>query len=155
MGKRGVKVVRIAEVVEINPGSTIQAADALLVLRPRWGEPGRLVDFVDDELRPMGYRLAGIFIDGRTSASSVIGFREARSTAWGHHLYVDDLSTIPDQRGHGHADALMRWVILEAERLGCEAIHLDSGVGADRAAAHRLYMRHRLSISAHHFSRQL
>ncbi len=57
--------------------------------------------------------------------------------------------------GHAVADmpTLMRWVVVEAQRLNCEAIHLDSGVGADRAAAHRLYMRNRFDITAHHFSR--
>ena len=46
----------------------------------------------------------------------------------------------------------MRWVKDEAHRLGCEAVHLDSGVNLDRAPAHRLYMRHRMAITAHHFS---
>jgi hypothetical protein len=46
----------------------------------------------------------------------------------------------------------MKWVIAEARRRNCEAVHLDSGVGSDRASAHRLYMRHHLQISAHHFS---
>ena len=75
--------------------------------------------------------------------------------AWGHYLYVDDLSTVPAARGRGHADLLMAWVVDQARRLGCEAVHLDSGVGADRAAAHRLYMRHHLRISSHHFQLEL
>jgi hypothetical protein len=49
----------------------------------------------------------------------------------------------------------MRWVADEARRLGCEAVHLDSGVGADRAAAHRLYMRHGMGITSHHLTRAL
>jgi hypothetical protein len=47
----------------------------------------------------------------------------------------------------------MDWLDQEAARLGCEGLHLDSGVAADRAPAHRLYMRHKLRISAHHFER--
>ena len=46
-------------------------------------------------------------------------------------------------------------VAAEARRSGCEGLHLDSGVGADRAPAHRLYVRHELRISAHHFERDL
>ena len=46
-------------------------------------------------------------------------------------------------------------VVDEGRRLGCEAVHLDSGVGSDRAAAHRLYMRHHLRISSHHFQLEL
>ncbi|MGA8329664.1 MAG: GNAT family N-acetyltransferase [Mycobacterium sp.] len=72
--------------------------------------------------------------------------------AWGHYLYVDDVSTLPNARGRGYADLLTRWVIEEALRLNCEAIHLDSGVGEERAAAHLLCMRNHLQITAHHFS---
>lgn len=127
----------------------------MLTLRPRWRSAEALVEVIDGRLRPNGYRLAGVFDDDPETAVSVIGFREAWSTAWGHHLYVDDLSTIADARGRGHADRLIRWVLTEAQRLNCEAIHLDSGVGADRAAAHRLYMRNLFEITAHHFSRPI
>ncbi|WP_396928552.1 GNAT family N-acetyltransferase [Mycolicibacterium sp.] len=145
----------MAEVVEIPRAQTRHAAIAMLALRPRWQSAEALVEFIDTNLRPAGYRLAGVFDNDPEAAVSVIGFREAWSTAWGHHLYVDDMSTIPDARGRGHADALMRWVVVEAQRLNCEAIHLDSGVGADRAAAHRLYMRNHFDITAHHFTRLL
>jgi GNAT superfamily N-acetyltransferase len=67
-------------------------------------------------------------------------------------MYIDDVSTLKTARGKGFADKLMRWVIAEAKRRQCEGVHLDSGVGSDRAAAHRLYMRNHLGISAHHFS---
>lgn len=141
---------------EIPTGQTEQAAAALLALRPRWGSPAAVTAFVDTRLRPAGYQLAGAFeTSGDGAAVAVIGFRQAWSTAWGHHLYVDDLSTLSAARDRGHAGALLQWVIDEAERLGCEALHLDSGVGEGRAAAHRLYLNHRLRISAHHFARQL
>ncbi|BBX16299.1 GNAT family N-acetyltransferase [Mycolicibacterium duvalii] len=145
----------MVEVREIAPGRTLDGADALLALRPRWQTPAALVAFVDSQLRPSGYRMVGAFEDDATSASSVLGFRETRCTAWGHYVYVDDLSTVPAARGRGHADALLRWVVSEARRLGGEAVHLDSGVGAHRAAAHRLYMRHHFEITSHHFSVEL
>ncbi len=89
------------------------------------------------------------------SAVAVAGFRAVTALAWGRSLYVDDLSTLPTERGAGHADRLMTWLREEGQRLGCAQLHLDSGVGAERAAAHRLYMRHHLRISAHHFHRDL
>ncbi|MEV6275031.1 GNAT family N-acetyltransferase [Nocardia sp. NPDC051832] len=142
----------MTEIRELPAGRTGLAAAAMLELRPRWETPEALVALIDDRLRPAGYRIAGIF-DGETeSAVSVIGFREAWNTAWGHFLYVDDLSTLPTARGRGHADLLLSWVREEARRLGCEAVHLDSGVALDRAPAHRLYMRHHLAITSHHFS---
>ncbi|WP_102144172.1 GNAT family N-acetyltransferase [Mycobacterium hubeiense] len=143
----------MTQVREIPAGETWRAAEALRELRPRWGDT--LADVVDNDLRPAGYRLVGAFEDGAGSAVSACGFREAVMLAWGHHIYVDDLSTVPAARGRGHADLLMTWVVEEARRLGCEAVHLDSGVGSDRAAAHRLYMRHRFRISSHHFQLDL
>jgi GNAT superfamily N-acetyltransferase len=67
-------------------------------------------------------------------------------------MYIDDVSTLEIARGNGFADELMRWVIADAKRRQCGGVHLDSGVGSQRAAAHRLYMRNRLRISALHFS---
>jgi hypothetical protein len=130
----------------------MRAAPAMLTLRSRWKTDEALVEFIDTRLRPNGYRLAGVFEDGSVAAVSVTGFRESWSTAWGHYLYVDDVSTAVDACGRGYADSLMRWVIAVAQRLNCEAVHLDSGMGVDRAAAHRLYMRNHLQIVAHHFS---
>lgn len=145
--------VVVVDIREICEGQTARAADAMLVLRPRWQTSEALVEFIDKRLRPDGYRLVGVFEDNSDTALSVIGFRGAWSTAWGHYLYVDDISTVPNARGRGYADMLIQWVIEEAERVNYEAIHLDSGVGEDRAAAHRLYMRNRLLINAHHFAR--
>jgi GNAT superfamily N-acetyltransferase len=145
----------VTAVREILAGETWRAAEAMRELRPRWADRDTLVDVIDNRLRPVGYRLVGAFEDGAESAASVCGFRETTALAWGHYLYVDDVSTIPAARGRGHADLLMAWVIEEGRRRGLEAVHLDSGVGADRAAAHRLYMRHHLRISSHHFQLEL
>lgn len=146
-------VYPVVYVQEICEGHTAQAAVPMLVLRPRWKTSEALVEFIDKRLRRDGYRLVGVFENDANAALSVIGFRESWSTAWGHYLYVDDVSTVANARGRGYADMLMQWVIEEAERLHCEAVHLDSGVGEDRVAAHRLYMRNHLHINAHHFAR--
>ncbi|WP_345432665.1 GNAT family N-acetyltransferase [Actinoallomurus vinaceus] len=143
----------MTEVREIPEGQTKLAAPAMLALRPRWETVDAVVDLIDTRLRPVGYRLVGAFDDDdHDFAASVIGFRVAWTSAWGQYLYVDDLSTLPEARGRGHADRLLSWVEVEARRLGCEALHLDSGVSPDRAPAHRLYMRHNLAITAHHFT---
>lgn len=142
-------MVQVREIVE---GQTAQGAEAMFALRPRWKTAEAVVEFIDTRLRPIGYRLAGAFEEPPEAAVSVIGFRELWSTAWGHYIYVDDVSTVEVARGGGYADRLMRWVIAEARRRNCEGVHLDSGVGVDRAPAHRLYMRNHMRISAHHFS---
>lgn len=142
----------MVELREVHAGDTDQIAEAMLLLRPRWKSAEALVEFVETTLRPRGFRLVGVFEDSSENAMSVAGFRELWSTAWGRYLYIDDVSTLAHARGNGHADLLMQWMMAEARKLECEAVHLDSGVGLDRASAHRLYMRHHMRISAHHFS---
>jgi GNAT superfamily N-acetyltransferase len=143
------------EIRELAAGQTDRAFAAMRALRPAWSEEGAFVEHVDDVLRPAGYRLVGSFAAARSHASAVAGFRTGNSLAWGHYLYVDDLSTVPDARGEGHASGLMDWLLVEARRLRCAQLHLDSGTGPQRFAAHRLYHSHGLSISSHHFARAL
>jgi GNAT superfamily N-acetyltransferase len=145
----------VIEVREIPEDETARAALAMLELRPRWHTAAAVVDFIDNSLRSAGYRLVGVFDGDQPDASAAAGFREVHALAWGHYLYVDDVSTLAAARGRGCGERLMGWLAEEAARLGCEGLHLDSGVAADRAPAHRLYMRHKLRISAHHFEREI
>lgn len=138
---------------ELPAGETALAARALLELRPRYGDAERLAARVDEVQRAGGYRLVGSFEEGAGEASAAAGFRVVEMLAWGRGLYVDDLVTLPEARGRGHADALFAWLDEEAVRLGCDSLHLDSGVGPDRADAHRFYFRHGLRIASFHFAR--
>ena len=54
-----------------------------------------------------------------------------------------------------HARLLIEWLAEEAQRLGCDQLHLDSGLGADRIDAHRLYLNTGLAISSFHFAKRL
>jgi GNAT superfamily N-acetyltransferase len=138
---------------ELGPAETHLAFDAMIALRPNVGSLDEFVRRVDSVQRPAGYRLIGFFVEGREQAVAAAGFRVLDYLSWGHVVYCDDLSTVPDRRGHGYAGALMDWMVEEAQRQGCEAFHLDSGVGADRQDAHRLYFNKRMRISAYHFQR--
>ncbi len=100
-----------------------------------------------------GYRLAGAFLAGETDAAAVVGFRPMTLLYAGRILYVDDLSTKAAYRGQGLGTALLAWVEAEARRLGCDELHLDSGV--QRFPAHRLYLKFGFDISAHHFGKAL
>lgn len=75
--------------------------------------------------------------------------------AWGQFVYVDDLVTRVELRRRGHAAAVIEWVEEEGRRQRCAQLHLDSGVGPERADAHRFYFRHGLVITAYHFARGL
>ncbi len=137
-------------------GETALAHPAMRALRPAYENEAEFVAYVDDRLRPAGYRLVGAFgTQGGEPAAAVAGFRQGHGLAWGSYLYVDDLSTAPQARRQGYGGALLDWLVEEARRCGCEQLHLDSGVGAERFDAHRLYLNHGLSISAHHFARTL
>ena len=142
------------EIRELDAGETHHAARALLELRPHCSTPDALVARADAQ-RAAGYRVVGSFEPGEDDAAAVAGFRLAENLAWGRHLYVDDLVTRADRRGRGHGGALMRWLADEARRLGCDQLHLDSGVGADRQDAHRLYFNSGMRINSYHFARPL
>jgi GNAT superfamily N-acetyltransferase len=139
----------IREVVPPDTGSVFRAMQAL---RTDLADEKSFVRAVDDVQRPQGYRLVGAF-EGEAEAAAVAGFRTGHSLAWGHYLYVDDLSTLPGARRRGHGRALLDWLLEEGRRLGCDQLHLDSGVGPDRADAHRLYLNSGMVIAAHHFAR--
>ena len=142
------------EIHEIGPGEAAVAAAALLELRPHLGSLEAVAERAE-ALRAAGYRIVVAVDPGEADAAAAAGFRIHENLAWGRHLYVDDLSTRSVARGRGHGAALMEWLIDCARREGCGELHLDSGVGPERASAHRLYFGSRLRIASYHFTRVL
>ena len=80
-------------------------------------------------------------------------WRVVENTAYGVHLYVDDLVTDEQQRSRGVGHALMQWLERRARDLGCAALFLDSGT--QRTHAHRFYFREGLSIVCFNFKKAL
>lgn len=140
---------------ELPAGETELAARGLLELRPHAAPAAALASLIDEVQRPQGYRLVGSFEDGERDAAAVAGFRVLDMIAFGRFMYVDDLVTAPDRRSRGHADRVFEWLLEEAARQRCEQFHLDSGVGPERADAHRFYFRHGMRITSYHFAREL
>ena len=145
----------MSEVREIGAGETALAWPAMSELRPHLRSAEEFVRQVDELQRPEGYRLMGAFAPGAAEPGAVAGFRVAHSLSWGAHLYVDDLSTRAAARRQGLARALLDWLLAEAERLGLDQIHLDSGYGPERADAHRLYLNVGMALASHHFARRV
>jgi GNAT superfamily N-acetyltransferase len=143
------------QIRELPEGETHLAHQAMRALRTVYEDEVEFVEHVDRVLRPGGFRLLAAFAPGREQAVAAAGFRTGDSLAWGHYLYVDDLSTVADARRRGHAQALLDWLLEEGRRLGCGQLHLDSGTGAERFDAHRLYHGRGLAIHSHHFARGL
>lgn len=140
---------------ELPAEETALAFEAMRPLRPHVASSEDFVERVNGEQRPEGYRLVAALPSGGGPAAAVAGFRTAHNLAWGFHIYVDDLSTLPEERGQGLAGGLMTWLLEQAARLGCDSFHLDSGFGPERTDAHRLYFNQGLAVTSLHFARAL
>jgi GNAT superfamily N-acetyltransferase len=103
------------------------------------------------ELQQDGFLLA--VLRDRGSVVAAAGFRIGNKLAWGRHVYVDDLVTVPEARSNGYGKVLLSWLIDYARSHECGQLHLDSG--AQRLDAHRFYRREGLEAASVHFRRTL
>ncbi len=90
---------------------------------------------------------------GVSRAAAAVGFRYLRFLLHGEHIYIDDLSTLPDHRKKGYAGALLEYVFGLAADRGLKVVALDSGPA--RHAAHRLYLNRGFALASYHFVRSL
>ena len=118
-------------------------------LRPNIGEEQFLSQVRRQERA--GYRIA--YVQEQDRVVAVAGFRAGESLSWGNFLYVDDLVTRSEYRSKGYGAKLLSWLKEQAAILGCEQIHLDSGV--QRKDAHRFYEREGMSLIGFHFFEHL
>ena len=125
--------------------SILSAFDAMKHLR-EFGDAQAFLQQVRQQQRD-GYLLAAGAVDGRVVAAA--GFRLGEKLAWGRHLYVDDLVTIPSERSRGFGRSLLNWLKTYGRDAGCSQLHLDSGV--QRKDAHRFYEREGLFAASLHF----
>ena len=95
-----------------------------------------------------GYRIVYLESDGVVSA--VGGYRLQHNLAWGRFIYLDDLAALTAKHGNGLGEAILKFVQDEARRLGCEAVHLDTGY--HRRRAHRTYLRNGFELNSHHLT---
>ena len=136
---------------DITANETTSAFAALSVLRPMLNDINRFVEQVNNVQRTQGYRLLGVFEEGKSNAVAVCGFREETNLVSGRHLHIDDLVTVPNCRGRGYAAMLLNAVREIAIKDGITCIETDSNVGNDRTHAHRLYFQNGFAIQAYHF----
>jgi ribosomal protein S18 acetylase RimI-like enzyme len=129
----------------------------------RWSEalpvlqelrPHLTFDLLQDVLaagEPQGLRFTALYEDSRCCA--VAGWRVIANTSAIRKLYIDDLCTTADARSLGLGTRLLAELCRRGVEAGCRSVDLDSGV--QRYAAHRFYLRERMNITAHHFTRPL
>ncbi|WP_371185869.1 GNAT family N-acetyltransferase [Thalassotalea maritima] len=121
-------------------------AKVLQQLRPQY-RCDELVAQIQKQ-QTMGYQIA--YVNSGEDILGVAGFVVAQKLAWGKHIYVDDLVTNEAHRSQGVGTLLIDWLKAHGKELGCQQLHLDSGV--QKFAAHRFYLSNRFNIASHHFS---
>lgn len=125
----------------------LKCGEAIICLRPHLKD-GDLVKMIT-EMFDNGFKLA--FIEENEKAVAIIGYRHLQFLFNGKHIYIDDLSTLPEARGKGYGSQLLQFVFDEAKAHGYATITLDSGF--QRIDAHRLYLNQGFTISSLHFSK--
>jgi len=144
------------ELVDLEPGDPRLSADVLPVLRElRPHLTAELFDTVYREGYPQGLRFTAAYVttEGSSRCVGVAGWRIVATTWVIRKLYVDDLVTTSTARSSGIGKALLDSMEERAKAAGCTALDLDSNV--QRHHAHRFYLRERMAITAHHFTKQL
>lgn len=126
-----------------------KCVDVLQVLRPHL-DSNTLVQMITEMLNE-GYKLA--FIEEGNKAAAAIGYRHLQFLYNGKHIYIDDLVTLPEHRGKGYGNVLLDYVEAEAKQHGYKKVALDSG--HQRTDAHRLYLKRKYAITAHHFEKNI
>jgi len=123
--------------------------EAMYALRPHLEAGGFLTRI--KSMQAEGYCLA--FVEENNRAVAAIGFRYLQFLFNGKHIYIDDLSTLPEARGKGYGAALVDHVVELATQKGYNQVTLDSGY--QRHDAHRLYLNKGFKLGSHHFVKTL
>ena len=123
-----------------------KVAEVLLQLRPQYDLQGLKVQI--EKQQEAGYQIA--YVKQSEEILCVAGFVVGEKLAWGKYIYIDDLVTNEASRSTGAGSFIINWFKHYAKEIGCQQLHLDSGV--QRFSAHRFYLRERFNIGSHHFS---
>lgn len=134
--------IRIAE----SDADFERISDVLLELRSAFNKEA-LISQMRQQSKD-GYQVA--YLESEGEILCVAGFVLGTKLAWGKHIYVDDLVTAERHRSKGAGARMISWLKAHARHLGCNQLHLDSGV--QRFSAHRFYLREGFNIDSHHFS---
>ena len=103
------------------------------------------------EMMDEGYQM--IYIEDDGVAVAFAGFRNMHMLYSGKIIYLDDLSTLPGNRGKGYGGMLLDYLHNLAANSGQRSVHLDSGY--HRNDAHRLYLNKGYKLASHHFIREI
>ena len=123
-----------------------EIAAILLQLRPQYTQDSLITQIRKQQ--ESGYQLA--YVKSGNTILCVAGFVIGEKLAWGKYIYIDDLVTNEHCRSTGVGTFIINWFKFYCKTLGCQSLHLDSGV--QKFPAHRFYLKNRFDIASHHFS---
>lgn len=139
---------------ELTSAETTSAFAALHLLHPNIRDITQFQELVMIQ-QAEGYRLLGIFEEGKQNAITICGFRIVTNFACGRHLHIDDLAShhlpIADEQVSQIFEALKIIAVKE----NCNSIHADSSVSSDNSNMHHVYLKHGFVLSSHKFSLKL
>lgn len=110
--------------------------DLMKALRPLLKGPEEFAIQVQRQQK-QSYKILGLEIDGKLLA--LAGYREAENLIHGKFIYVDDLVTAPEGRGHNYGQTVLLEICSIARQLGKEKVILDTAIS--NARAQKFYYR--------------
>jgi GNAT superfamily N-acetyltransferase len=116
-------------------------------LRPHLRSADELVERWRNQTRE-GFQI--VYIPDGDIVPACAGYRFLNTLAWGHILYIDDLVAIATRHKTGLGSTILQYLQEEARRMGCDAVHLDTGY--QRHLAHLAYLRNGFHFNCHHLA---
>ena len=119
-------------------------------LRPKLQNADELIQRLTLQ-QTQGYRLLALWRQERPVA--LAGYRQLDNLIHGRFIYVDDLVTASDERGHGHGDRLIDALRDIGREQQCDRLVLDTALS--NSLAQRFYFRAGLLALGLHFTTDL
>nr|WP_279036653.1 DUF3579 domain-containing protein [Snodgrassella alvi] len=146
--------VPVNQLRELTPADISSAFAALHLLHPNIRDIAQFQDLVKIQ-QTEGYRLLGIFEEGKQNAVTVCGFRIVTNFASGRHIYIDDLASLHLPIADEQASQIFETLKTIAINEHCNSIHADSNVSSDSSNMHHLYLKNGFTLCSHKFSQKL
>lgn len=146
--------VPVNQLRELTPADISSAFAALHLLHPNIRDIAQFQDMVKIQ-QIEGYRLLGIFEEGKQNAVTVCGFRIVTNFASGRHIHIDDLASLHLPIADEQASQIFETLKTIAINEHCNSIHADSNVSSDSSNMHHLYLKNGFTLCSHKFSQKL
>jgi hypothetical protein len=139
---------------ELTPVETTSAFAALHLLHSNIRDITQFQELVLIQ-QAEGYRLLGIFEEGKQNAVTVCGFRIVTNFVAGRHLHIDDLASHHSPIADEQVSQIFAALKSIADKENCNSIHADLSISSDNNNMHHLYLKHGFTLCSHKFSLQI